>query len=685
MNPDIIQFQCSACQSVLTVPANLAGVSGPCPTCGQTVTSPAATPSFASSGFGASGFGGMQPQSQPQQSYEMPQVNQMPVQPIPGALGNPMQPTMNSGLLGGTAFPNAPQQQSPAAPSWQAPGLGQTMMGANQPLQSGFVPSSPAQPSFSGSLLPSQRAEGQMPMSGSLPQAPANSISWGAGLNPAAPAGFSHDPLGLPQRQAGQSSLIPGSSAPISGGFGDRSEPGSLMSQAIPSAPLGAVHGDSQQGAPPMPLQQPVHSGGRSRTMKKPKRGSNLAMIGLVVIFLGAVIAAAGWLFREPILQLAERFMPKSTPVDVAVVPQGQPAAPPIVDIVPSEPKSAESAPVVASVSFDPSEVAPAPLKAMPATTEEIAKATAPEGPPPMPGESNSTALATATKSGSLMEVPTVTGNTAVKQASLDGAVLTPAERGEITLDVPEEAKPAAEALQKFLAATTLEERLKYTLAVESMKPLMEQYYSDAKNSSGPISVDAIGLVRLDPKPQLGGGAHAVFGIESKTWKFAIPVMLEERGGSFKVDWLSFVEFKDRLLEKYLTTFQEGQVRYHVSMTRTHYFEDKVPNSSNKEAFRISPAPPNPFSATVFVDKDSALAKDLRDKIPWGAQVFAIIELEWMKLGDQAWVQMSAVPQLNWYSVPSAPKAVKASSSSLRMDASSEVPSETQKAVPIGR
>lgn len=248
--------------------------------------------------------------------------------------------------------------------------------------------------------------------------------------------------------------------------------------------------------------------------------------------------------------------------------------------------------------------------------------------------------------------------------------------------DITDEAKPAAEALQKFLKSANLQERLQHTLASDVMRPIMERYY--ASNPDGPIVVDAIALVRYDPKPQVGGGAHAVFGLESKTWEFPVPVMLEMNNGRFRVDWLSFVEFKDRLLEKFLAGHQDGPARFHVGITRTHYFDDKVPNASSKDVFLISPAPPNPFSSMIFLDKDSDLGRELRDKIPWGSQVWAIVELEWMKLGTQSWVQLSAVPQLNWYSVPSAPKAQRdgAGSSPLADD---EVPTETQKAVPIGR
>jgi hypothetical protein len=449
------------------------------------------------------------------------------------------------------------------------------------------------------------------------------------------------------------------------------------------AAPLTSSHSQSLQDSPiPPSFQLPSPSSIPSGSFKKPKRGANVAMMGLAFVLVGAAVAAAGWFVREPILQLAERFMPRSAPTHQAVHPESQKPSAPLIDIVPSDSKMAAIAVVAPTQSFDPREAVPTPLKATPATTEETVKAAIPTSGKSSPEMTKASAQPVATQGKTPMEAPASPTGSPIKQATLDAASITTSDRRGILLDVPAEAKPAAEALQKFLAASSLAERLKYTLAADSMKPLMEEYYS--KEPSHPIPVDAIGLVRLDPKPQLGGGAHAVFGVESKTWKFAIPVMLEERDGSFKVDWLSFVEFKDRRLENYLTNFQEGQALFHVSMTRTHYFEENVPNSSHKEAFRINPAPPNPFAATVFVDKDSALSRDLRDKIPWGAQVFAIVGLEWMKLGDRAWVQMSSVPQLNWYSVPSASKTVKASSSILRND-STQMPIETPKTVPLGR
>lgn len=273
------------------------------------------------------------------------------------------------------------------------------------------------------------------------------------------------------------------------------------------------------------------------------------------------------------------------------------------------------------------------------------------------------------------MEVPSKQVEASIQSDSSRDAT-TALVKTDIRIEAPPEAMPAAEALRKFLNASNIEERMRYTLAPDAMRKFMDRYYS--VHPDGPINVDTIGYVRLDPKPQIGGGAHAVFGLESRAWQFPVPVMLEEGKDGFRVDWLSFVEFKDRLLERFFKEYSEGPARFHVGITRTHYFDDTVPNADNKDAFRVSSAPPNPFLATVFVDKDSAVGLDLKDKIPWGAQVWAIAELEWLRLGSQKWVELAAVPQLNWYSVPVAAKTPQPARSP-------SSPTEIQRAVPIGR
>ncbi|MEN3941283.1 hypothetical protein WJU23_08315 [Prosthecobacter sp. SYSU 5D2] len=447
------------------------------------------------------------------------------------------------------------------------------------------------------------------------------------------------------------SSLIPGSpTLPLFGNqAGAPSSPSSLLSREIPAAaPVQSPEAPSELSpAAPRPM----------RPIKKPNRSSNIFMFALAVIFLAGFLAAAGWMFREPLMEVVNRYMPPDDDAAMTELPEGA-ITPDSLPAQFTEPNVTETKPKAV---FDPEETAPP--RAIVPTPEDMAALQSVPTPE--------------TPAGGLMEVPSkpmAHGLQNDTSPDTTSSVVMPAA-SEVKIEVSEEGRPAADALLKFLNAKDLQERLKYTLAASSMKPLMERYYQT--QADGPIRIDAAGLVRLDPKPQMGGGAHAVFGVESRAWEYPVPVMLEEGRDGWQVDWLSFVEFKDRILEKFFEEYQEGAARFHVGITRMHYFEGKVPNSDNKDAFRIGPAPPNPFLTTVFVEKDSQVGRDLKERIPWGAQVWAIVELEWVKLGSQQWVQLVGVPQLNWYSVPPEPKG--------KSGKSSDLPNEIQRAVPVGR
>ena len=219
MNPDVLQFQCGACQSVLTVPAHLAGVTGPCPICGSSVTSPSAAPEPAQASVPLF----LQPQAP------------APEQPTSGlVMPNPHSIAQHLSPLGGGPQPNQgflnPQPTQEPAPQWQQPGLGQTLLGGAQP-------SFPQSPTTGLGGLPPRRSPGQAPLSGALNQPAATWGSQPQGFPPAEPL-----PGQFPQRSQGapgHSSLIPGSpTLPVLGNPSQDQVPqSSLLGRDLPSAP----------------------------------------------------------------------------------------------------------------------------------------------------------------------------------------------------------------------------------------------------------------------------------------------------------------------------------------------------------------------------------------------------------------------------------------------------------------
>jgi hypothetical protein len=211
----------------------------------------------------------------------------------------------------------------------------------------------------------------------------------------------------------------------------------------------------------------------KQRLTTKSRRSSNFVTFALALLFLGLFLTAAGWFFREPLHQLGQRFMPglfigeesaplevnnpAALPTDDATVAENPPANP---EPAPKAKANASEDPVVATASasrsstFDPSAAA-TPAPATPSPDQAAAKPPAielvkPEGLDPKP---NSTGL---------MEVPSKPVMAGVSRAGQDSpsAMLN----ADVKIEVTPEAKPAADALLNFLNASSVRERLRFTL-----------------------------------------------------------------------------------------------------------------------------------------------------------------------------------------------------------------------------
>ena len=412
-------------------------------------------------------------------------------------------------------------------------------------------------------------------------------------------------------------------------------------------------------------------------------RGTRFIRLAIAAVFLVGFLGIAGYLFKDVVkesfassgVEIPGISSPAATPnvpspnVDTPIA-EGTPVVRQLSsssgpdrtntsDLVSSEP----TLPVSEAKTLDqqPTDVPP---RAIPASEEEIRTATQ-DGvamgkgseltPPSIANELQPSApLSTQEK---LLEVPMApesrTDSPIASTSDRTSQLKSPASDHS---DVPEKALPALEALQAFLSSPTVAERARHTLGADVMKPLMDRYY--LKMNDGPITVDHVGFSNFEDSPELGAGAHCIFRVESKAWEYPVPVMLEKQADGWKVDWLAFVELKDRKLEEFFKGYTEGRFMFHVGIYRQHYFEDAVPNRDQKDAFSVGLERPNPFRAPVFLAKDTPLSQNLATRLPWETHVWAIVELEWKKLGSQQWVELVSMPQMHWHSVPAAPRPI---------------------------
>lgn len=506
--------------------------------------------------------------------------------------------------------------------------------------------------------------------------------------------------MGNPPTQA-QSRLIPG--APmipnlpggVPGGMSASLPAGSLLGREVPPAPVtpatqalapnAAFPASSFGSVGGMPMQSPASPAsplpaGRNLAALRPNRGTNVIRLALAAVFLLSFLGLAAFFLKDTISGYlgSSPEAPESTDPGKIVLPTAVPAeskgatkqtgekniastppdAPPPAPAPPAKAGSAaadSTQPLMGTVSQ--LEDAPIP-KAQPATPSEVAMVKNTETQPPAPATTqDSTAPlsgAPSSENATMPKIPEAApGAPTPREAIAGGMDDKPTEK------IPVEAEPALKTLKAFLASSSAEERATHVLGADLMKPLLDRYYS--RNNDGPITIDHISFGRYDKQPELGAGAHCIFHIESKTWEYPVPAMLEEQPDGWKVDWLTFIELKDRKLEEFFKTYQEGKAAFHVGIFRQHYFGDEVPNRDQKDAFSIGLPRPNPFRAPVFISKDAELARELSKRLPWEVHVWAIVELEWKKLGSQQWVELVSMPQMHWYSIPAAPRPISTS------------------------
>jgi hypothetical protein len=154
-----------------------------------------------------------------------------------------------------------------------------------------------------------------------------------------------------------------------------------------------------------------------------------------------------------------------------------------------------------------------------------------------------------------------------------------------VVTGVTPETQPALDALQNFFHAKTWQERFPFVQAPKSMKPLMEQYYS--ANPDGPLYASHIQMIRYDKSPETGPPL-CVFQVSGGGLRQPLPIMVDITDQGWKVDWLTFTEFRDELLLKFLETSQAEPARFHVLMRRATISATMCPHSTRRPAFRCS-------------------------------------------------------------------------------------------------
>lgn len=205
---------------------------------------------------------------------------------------------------------------------------------------------------------------------------------------------------------------------------------------------------------------------------------------------------------------------------------------------------------------------------------------------------------------------------------------------------------PPIEALQSFLNAPDWQTRIDHTLHAEAMRPLMESYYLNHPDRV--VVPSSIRFQHSESDPETNHRFY-VFHLTTEEAPDGFPVLIEETENGLKVDWVTFVEFKDNLFHEFAANPSEGKTgTFHVIMRNAHYFGKEFPELSDFTSYRLDPPIPDQ-EAFAFARTDSLVNKTLQKQVTWGMNFTPFLELRWAKSQDGTdFLQIVRLLHTNW-------------------------------------
>lgn len=221
-------------------------------------------------------------------------------------------------------------------------------------------------------------------------------------------------------------------------------------------------------------------------------------------------------------------------------------------------------------------------------------------------------------------------------------AVINASKRPE----ADEKAAAAARVVEQVTGAATVEEVVPWILEAENLAPLLKGYYT--AQPLQPLKHVEIELMEQGTTVDTRASAF-VFNVRHEASAEGFPVLVEETPAGMRLDWQSYIQWRDEWLKKFATQRGTAPQILYVTLRRTHYFNDDVPDLENKLAFRLASARSEEEGVVAFVDRQSGLGRELDAAYRWHQVYFPVVELQWEQEGDNRhYVRLRRVVRASW-------------------------------------
>jgi hypothetical protein len=236
--------------------------------------------------------------------------------------------------------------------------------------------------------------------------------------------------------------------------------------------------------------------------------------------------------------------------------------------------------------------------------------------------------------------------------------------KSRIAVMVPGEGDLAAPAMAvvDFLAAPSWRDRLALSIAPDRVRGFMETLYRTA--SDGPILPERVEFLKTVPLEHRPGRNYHVYTAFFEGMAGPVPLTVEETEAGLRVESRTFLESRERLLEKFAGNPGGPPQEFRVMLNRAHYFSDDVPDQEGKLCYKMLPPSSDPVFYAWIDRKSEVYRKHFADpeRQAWDVALLLVVELKWVSGGEgKRWIEVSDVIAGNWHpdSLPGPPGPVQ--------------------------
>ena len=207
----------------------------------------------------------------------------------------------------------------------------------------------------------------------------------------------------------------------------------------------------------------------------------------------------------------------------------------------------------------------------------------------------------------------------------------------------PSAESAATDALKAFLKAPDWAARIPYILHGEQKRQQIEAYYlASPDEATVALSIEQSD-VHDDGKNQIVRYQVATAAVPD-----GFPVSVFNTKEGWKVDWDSFVEFRDDHFQRFANGEGPDSGSFRLFVRNTHYFGEAFRGSDELTAFRVDPPLPE-RNHYAFVRTGSEIHKRLAASIEWGKPCVPTLEIFRRVHEDgTSHLEITAIDAPNW-------------------------------------